>query len=181
MNLGQKMKTAMFLLAFLIVPPSAQSQSFRIEAFEMDAQKKLRLTVTQDTNSYFRLLAGPETRSVTNVTAISLNNTVLAPSPSTNDDSFFRVHRVALAMPVDSDGDGIDDIWELTHGRSAVSAPINTTVTPVPAISRSIQALIDASPLRLTSSQAAPSRNRLASRSCPIQQFRTCPTRQLSR
>jgi hypothetical protein len=38
------------------------------------------------------------------------------PTPAkTNGPAFYRVQQVPIAQPLDSDGDGIDDVYELRH------------------------------------------------------------------
>ncbi len=46
----------------------------------------------------------------------------LAPAPS---EVFFRVHQIPLAQPADSDGDGIDDLWEFY--RTGTLNPLDST------------------------------------------------------
>jgi hypothetical protein len=92
------------------------AQSFRIESFQLDAQSRPSLIVPVDTNSYYRLLSGEGISNLHTVVALSFSNTIVAPQPATNGQAFYRVQRVPLASPLDSDGDGIDDVWEFEHG-----------------------------------------------------------------
>ncbi len=100
-------------LAGLVQCPA---QSFRIESFQLDAQSRPSLIVPADTNSYYRLLSGEGIINLHTVVTLSFSNSTVAPQPATNGQAFYRVQRGPLASPLDSDGDGIDDVWEFEHG-----------------------------------------------------------------
>jgi hypothetical protein len=93
------------------------AQPFRIESFQLGRQSPPSFSVTPDTNVYYRLLGGEQTTNVQTVISLSLSNNLVAPQAPANAAQFFyRAQRVDLAAPHDSDGDGIDDLWEIEHG-----------------------------------------------------------------
>jgi hypothetical protein len=87
--------------------------------------------VPSDTNAYYRLFGGEQTTNLQTVIALSLSNTLAAPQPPANAAQFFyRAQRIALTAPHDSDGDGINDLWELAHGLDPLLASDAAQVAP---------------------------------------------------
>jgi hypothetical protein len=97
-------------------PSQSPAQSFRIESSQLGPQSQPSFSMPSDTNSYYRLLGGEQITNLQNVIALSLSDTLVSPQAPTNAQFFYRAQRIALAAPHDSDGDGIDDLWELGNG-----------------------------------------------------------------
>lgn len=80
-----------------------------------------RIRHTADSDSYFILYRG---NSVTNITTVvdtrlgqGSHGELRDPVPASQATAFYRVGQVPLKQPLDSDGDGIDDVYELRHAR----------------------------------------------------------------
>src|SRR6516225_3162288 len=109
----------------------ALAQPFRIESSQLGPQSQPSFSLPPDTNSYYRLLGGAQTTNLQEVIALSLTNTLVAPQAPTNASQFFyRAQRIALAAPHDSDGDGIDDLWELANGLDPLDPSDAAQVAP---------------------------------------------------
>jgi len=77
------------------------------------------VTVETDTNHYYLLLRGTNVAVLTNpvVMALSTGHTVtLVDTNRPPYTGFYRVEEVPLSQALDSDGDGMDDVFELTYG-----------------------------------------------------------------
>jgi hypothetical protein len=106
----------------------ALGQDFSIMTISLDADSRPQLEFESETNSYYVLYRG---YSVTNLTPIVLklgadaNGALVDPVPfqSQSLTRFFRLREIALAAPVDTDGDGIDDLYEVA--RSGILSPLN--------------------------------------------------------
>lgn len=96
----------------------AMAQDFHITAAGFDSARRPVLEFQNDTNSYFVLYRGD---TVTNLSPIVLELGADAGGMLVDPESFdgenatrfFFIHKVPLAAPVDTDGDGIDDLYEL--------------------------------------------------------------------
>ena len=107
------------------------AQPFRIESSQLGPQSQPSFSVPSDTNAYYRLFGGAQTTNLQTVIALSLTNTLVAPQAPTNASQFFyRAQRIALAAPHDSDGDGIDDLWELANGLDPLDPSDAAQVAP---------------------------------------------------
>jgi RHS repeat-associated protein len=103
------------------------AQEFRVSDIALDAQGRVTLQHEANTNSYFILLRGTEITNIRTATDLALaTGTVGTLSDSTPPPSsgFYRVLGVPLNAPFDSDGDGIDDVFEL---RRVFLDPLNRT------------------------------------------------------
>lgn len=106
-------------LALLGSGEPARSQSFAIDSITLDPGGRPILTCVARTDSYYRLLRGNRVTTVGNPVALALgvSAAIRISDPSVPGAEFFyRVQQIPLSSPLDSDGDGIDDVWELTHG-----------------------------------------------------------------
>lgn len=111
---------------FAWIPPPG----FRITGISFGPDGNPLIEHIADTNSYFILLAGTQLTNITFAAdmALPLGTNGLGQlrdfiSAHTNATRFFRVRKVPLSQPLDSDHDGIDDVWEL-H-RIATQYPLN--------------------------------------------------------
>jgi len=113
------LKLVFFILA---LPCSIVAGEFRINEFAVGSDKRLGLIYSANTNAYYILYCGREVTSIVSPVAMALGNgnqgELIAPMPvSSNAAAFYRLREVPLAEPLDSDGDGIDDVYELRHRR----------------------------------------------------------------
>jgi hypothetical protein len=95
------------------------AQGLRISDAKFGPDQKLHIAFTADPNSYYILYRG---NVVTNI--FSTTDAALAPASklgeltdrlprSTAEAAFFRIRQVPMGQPLDLDGDGIDDVYEL--------------------------------------------------------------------
>jgi hypothetical protein len=102
-----------------------------MEFSQLGPQSQPSFSVPPDTNAYYRLFGGAQATNVQTVIALSLSNHLVAPQPPANAAQFFyRAQRIALAAPHDSDGDGIDDLWELANGLDPLNPGDAAQFTP---------------------------------------------------
>ncbi len=99
----------LLLVAFWTPPARAQ---FSVENVEFRSDGRLELNFPGDANSYYRLLTGEEVTSIVAPVALGLTPPLAAPA-SDSPVRFYRVQQVPRAMPMDSDGDQIPDVYEL--------------------------------------------------------------------
>jgi len=128
LKLGRVPLCCFFLLssAFMILLAAPE---FKIENYTIDATGRVRLRHTADVNSYYILFRGAEVTSIGTAAdmALGVNATselrdAQAISPTAT--GFYRIQRVALAQPLDTDKDGIDDVYELR--RATLLNPLNS-------------------------------------------------------
>ncbi|MBX3748233.1 MAG: Ig-like domain-containing protein [Verrucomicrobiae bacterium] len=107
--------TAILLLSLLAIP-LAQAQPFRIDAVERDSTSRVTVRFAAQADQYYILLGGSDPARIETPRALALGTTgtqVLAdPNPDPNA-RYYLVRRVPVASPLDTDGDGIDDVYEL--------------------------------------------------------------------
>ncbi|MFN0069753.1 MAG: hypothetical protein ACKVYV_19215 [Limisphaerales bacterium] len=115
----------------LLFAATAGAQEFRIVRAELDAGGRPRVQVPGNTNSYFILRRGESVTDVrlpVHVTLGAPGAVMLTDSRRTRDATFLRVQRVPVDAPLDSDGDGIDDLYELL--RPTFLNPLDATDAP---------------------------------------------------
>lgn len=97
----------------------AIAQEFRIRQASLDTASN-EFTVSQETrqDSYYILYKGEQANQLDLAVTMKLGTgqeeTLIDPS-ATASASFYRVFQVAINQPGDTDGDGIDDVFELLH------------------------------------------------------------------
>ncbi len=100
--------------------PTLFASEFRITSQAVGGDGRFRLAFTP-TNylSYFILYRGTEVTNILQPVDATLGPFVFQlsdPTPvSSNASAFYRVRAVPLTQPLDLDGDGIDDVYELRH------------------------------------------------------------------
>jgi hypothetical protein len=103
-------------VAFASAHQSAPAQIFEINTARLSAQH-LRVDFQSDTNFYFILRRGSSPQNIAQAVAIALgtngNAAISDPALATNSAAFFRLQKISLLSPLDTDQDGIDDVWEL--------------------------------------------------------------------
>src|SRR5437867_3240637 len=96
----------------------ASAQSFQVTNVSINVQGKFTGGFPSATNSYFILNRGPQVTTITSAVAMVLGQAGggLLNDPATlSGAAFFNVQKVPLTQPHDTDGDGIDDVYELQH------------------------------------------------------------------
>lgn len=102
------------------------AQSLQVTNVAINAQSKFTVRFPSAADSYFILNRGPSVSNVTSPISMvlgqsgggQLTDTVVAVGAA-----FFNVQKVPLTAPHDTDGDGIDDVYELQH--SSVLNPLD--------------------------------------------------------
>ena len=100
--------------------PALGASEFRITSQAFGAGGRFRLSFSPTNySSYFILYRGTEVTNINQPVDATLGPFVFQlsdPAPiSSNATVFYRIRVVPLAQPLDSDGDGIDDGYELRH------------------------------------------------------------------
>lgn len=103
---------------WLLVAGVADAAEPRISDIRVDPDGRARVTIAADTNSYYVLYRGETVTDIRLVSQLGLGAAVSvqlvdsqAPAPATA--RFYRVEQIPLNQPKDSDGDGVDDVYEL--------------------------------------------------------------------
>jgi hypothetical protein len=93
------------------------AQPSLISNTEVTAQGQVRLTFSSNPNAYYILLKGSVVTNVTKPVALTLPSSSITDSEAApaNRYAFYRLQIVPQNAPLDSDNDGIDDLWELQH------------------------------------------------------------------
>jgi len=116
-------KTTVFLLgslAVLMVSFAASAQDFLITQVSRNAQGKAVIRHQADRAYYYILYRGTNVTQIVSAVDMALGVPVegqleeqTTPPPAV----FYRVRQVPVLNPLDTDGDGIDDVWELRFRR----------------------------------------------------------------
>jgi len=109
---------AILAAAFAANVQRARAQAFSITNFDVVLNGPRTAQFSADTASYYILYSGTVVTNVAQPVAMALGT---SGSLSLQDASpqvaaqFYRVARIPLTQPLDSDGDGIDDVFELSY------------------------------------------------------------------
>ncbi len=114
----------------------ASAQEFQINEIRLDPQGGVVLLHPSDTNSYYILYRGDAVTEIVFPVDMALGEpAVLANIPGRladhaplADTAFYRVLKVSLSQPRDSDGDGFDDVTELRLGSNPLANDPLTSV-----------------------------------------------------
>ncbi|HVR35257.1 MAG TPA: hypothetical protein VMS21_05340 [Methylomirabilota bacterium] len=112
--LAQTCLRAMLLLALLAAP--ASGQEFLITSLDRDAAGRPVIRHTADPAYYYILYRGALVTDIVSAVDMELGVPVegqLADASPLPTAAFYRLLQVPVADPLDTDGDGIDDVWEL--------------------------------------------------------------------
>src|SRR4051812_40807360 len=109
------------LLLVLLVPMMFPGLvlGVNITSFSVRADQQVEIVHSSNTNSYYILLRGNSPLFIDTIVDLKPGVapvSALSDRPSNFSAVFYRVREVSLRAPVDSDSDGIDDAYELTHG-----------------------------------------------------------------
>jgi hypothetical protein len=121
-------------LTFLTAASGGQSAEFRITSLTIGPDNRPRIEYGAVSNQYYLLLRGT---SLTNLTQPVSAKLFAAPNDVLSDSNtvaftgsvFYRVRAVPVGDPLDSDGDGLDDVYELQ--RPLYLNPLNPNDGPV--------------------------------------------------
>lgn len=103
------------LLVVFLAGLTAQAGDFQIDRVQLRPDGRLEVNFAAEAASYSRLLAGPTPETVISPVALSLGNSFnLAVTPGSTA-RFFRVERLPRTASLDTDADGIPDVYELDH------------------------------------------------------------------
>jgi hypothetical protein len=94
------------------------SFGFSILSLSLEPGGTRKLAFAADTNAYYILYTGTAVTNVTEARAMTLGAAGTGELRDTYPQlaaQFYRIAQVPLAQPLDTDGDGIDDVFELTH------------------------------------------------------------------
>jgi len=100
--------------ALLLAQSALLAQDFRITEAVLNAAGRLELGFPAEATSYYRLIEGAAPEAVNRTVGLGLTPPLISP-PSAGAASFFRVEQIARTASLDSDGDQIPDVYELTH------------------------------------------------------------------
>ncbi len=106
-------------LLFGIAVP-IQAVNPRISGIVLESDGRARVNIAADTNAYYILFRGDVVTDIRTPSQLELGVTgdlqLKDAQPGASAVArFYRVERVPLNAPKDSDGDGIDDVYELQH------------------------------------------------------------------
>jgi hypothetical protein len=116
--------------ALLALPLCAQQ--LQISSIELGAENRARVHYSATSNYYYLLLRGDTIASVDRPVAaalFSVTNATLIDPTNLLQSAFYRLREIAVADPFDSDGDGLDDVFELL--RPLYLNPLNPNDGPV--------------------------------------------------
>jgi len=97
---------------------SALAADLRISGIVREADGGVRISLNANANSYYLLLRGGRLEDIATPRAAALGTAGqadLRDSAPAAAATFLRVKEVPIDAPLDSDGDGIDDVYELQH------------------------------------------------------------------
>lgn len=104
------------MLVLLTPAAICPAQEFLITAVGKDAQGRPVIRHQADPAYYYILYRGTNVAQVVSAVDMALGAPVvgqLQDATPSNTAAFYRALRVPVSTPLDTDGDGIDDVWEL--------------------------------------------------------------------
>lgn len=108
------------LIALCAGAATARASECQINACYLDAQGRVVLRHTSAPAFYYTLHHGAEVTAIVSPVDMALGLAAegrLAHDPPAAATSFYRVRQTPVTAPADTDGDGIDDVWELRSRR----------------------------------------------------------------
>jgi hypothetical protein len=101
-----------------ILTATASAEPFEITRVEQTDAGPFVIRHTSDPDYYYILYRGTEVNDIGAAVDMALGISIegqlqdVDPEPAT---AFYRILQVPIVAPLDTDGDGIDDVWELLH------------------------------------------------------------------
>ncbi len=117
--------SAILILASLALIPTTHAQGDDIGYRFAPVGREYHLTLQDTVGYYFRFEASPDlSQSFTNVQlALGDPRPTLVHEPAEGESQFFfRFEPISVFAPRDTDRDGMDDLWELTHDLNPLDA-----------------------------------------------------------
>jgi hypothetical protein len=100
-----------------VVAMTAVGQEVRIESYGFTPEGHFAVAASgEDPASYYRLLRGDSVTQITQVVGLSLDGTVVSRLPASEAMGFFRLQKLLRVDALDTDGDGLSDVFELMFG-----------------------------------------------------------------
>jgi hypothetical protein len=109
-----------------------QAGAFSITNFSIAASGTRTAQLSGDANSYYILYGGTVVTNINQPIALALGSAGALNLQDTSPQlagQFYRVAEIPLTDPLDSDGDGIDDVFELTY--AGCLNPLDATDTTI--------------------------------------------------
>ena len=99
---------------------ASSAQGFQILGQRVDGQNRFWLNFQSESGYYYILQRGTNLGAIVQIRNLALGNNSLGSfvesnAVGTTAQAFYRLQRVPQSAPLDADGDGIDDVWELLH------------------------------------------------------------------
>src|SRR5881409_545635 len=118
-----KLILVLALLAVLAGVGILLGQGLSITRVSIDPQRRITLHHPADTNAYYILFRGETVTDISRPIDVALGEHrdpqtaegLLKDLLPLSNQAFYRIRRVPLDQPLDLDGDGIDDVYELRH------------------------------------------------------------------
>ena len=125
--LRQMLKPLTVSLLVIVAPLGAPAQELRITDIGVDDLGGFHVGFPASVESYYLLLHGDAVTDVSEPVVAGLGMvgtlTMNLPPPAAQLPAaqFFRLRQIPIAQPLDTDGDGIDDVWELRFRQSGAA------------------------------------------------------------
>jgi hypothetical protein len=104
------------LPALTLAAAALPAEDFRIGETSLDARGRVRVLLPRDDGYYHLLLRGPRPDACAFPAAMSTGSVLFDNVPSLQG-AYFKALRVPLGAPLDTDGDGLSDVAELSTKR----------------------------------------------------------------
>ena len=115
-----------WLALCLCLPGLAAAAEFRIDSLRLAPDGSVEIGYPSEVGSYFRLLSGETMDRVSTPVAVTLGGAMRVPeSTQASAQRFFLVEKLPVTSVVDTDEDGISDVYELL--RPTQLNPLNPT------------------------------------------------------
>ncbi len=116
-RLSRPLRISSLLGCVLIMAFALWAQDFEVQRVELDEANQVIVTVPTEDDFYYALYQGEALHSLVLTVDMTLGEDGSGQLVGLNEDrpnqAFFRVERIPLDEPRDTDEDGIDDVWEL--------------------------------------------------------------------
>lgn len=111
-------RTLQFGVLMLLIMPALLAQELRISSVKLDAQRGIVIEHASNTNFYYVLYSGETVTNLSVAVDLALGVTNQGRLTHSMDfgslkSRFYRIRQQRVSQPLDTDGDSIDDVWEL--------------------------------------------------------------------
>jgi RHS repeat-associated protein len=113
-------RVSLLLFTLALTCPIARSEDFRISGSVINVQRQFSVSYPSTSNAYYILYRGERLTDINQVVAVKLGENGIGQliDPTRTDTAaqgYYRVRQVPNDQSLDSDGDGIPDVYELQH------------------------------------------------------------------